>query len=592
MATKNINELDFSTIKSNIKTFLSSQEQFKDYNFDGSNLSVLLDVFAYNSFLNNYYGNMLFSEMFLDSAQKYSSVVSHAKELNYLPRSIKSSKATINFEITDDTIISNEYVIPKGTKFQTTYNGSTFVFVTRRTYIASRVGTSSVFSVKCMDIYEGTYVTEIAQIADGEYGVSVANKDIDTDTITVSVENDYGNGYDNYTYKSDIYGSLSTDKCFYLEIGLGGYYSVQFGRDVYGVQPTSGKNIQMTYMVSTGVAADGSYSFKCTSISGASITTVSAADGAADMETISEIKFNAPKSLQTQERAVSTNDYVNLLKQRFQQIAAVSVFGGDELDPPRYGKVAISVNLNNSAKASDSLKNEITNYLASKIPIGLKPVFVDPGYIYASMNITVYYNSNISTMTSKQISNATVSAIISYGDELDNTFGSYIQPSSLTPLITSIGDEIIGSSIELNPIIMFSPEYDIAITPTFIFNAALKVPYKFNSSSNFSNYIPAIKSSEFTYNNSNSFFMDDGLGNIHILSADTSVISILKENIGTVDYNTGTVKLSGFITSYYDGDGINIYANTINKNLFAPKTRILKFRENDITVTVNDINNT
>ena len=338
-----VQNLDFFETKSALKTYLSNQDRFADYDFEGSNMNVLLDLLAYNTFYNNYYYNMAISEMFLDSAQERNSIVSHAKELNYLPRSRRSAKANVTINITA-TQAGNFFIIPKDTKINGKCGNTTFSFLTEKAYTAvtsqilQRDSNGNIilvprtYSVSGVEVFQGRLLTETLDITD----TVLSNNMIDTRSLYVEV-----NG-EEYVYKTDIFGITATDKVFYLQPEEDQKYSLQFGQDKFGKQPTAGDTITAKYRITSGPDANGVNSMTSNGIAGSagvSITVNTASAGGMISETGDSIRTFAPKALQVQERAVTTRDYEILLRNRFPNIEAISVYGGDEVDPPQFGKV-------------------------------------------------------------------------------------------------------------------------------------------------------------------------------------------------------------------------------------------------------------
>ena len=241
MATKPINELDFAAVKDQFIAFLKNQNQFKDYNFTGSNMNVLLDVLSYNTYMNNFYTNMAIGEMFLDSAVLKNSVVSHAKELNYLPRSRTSAKAIVNLSISAPTETSQTITIPRFTEFTSTYQGVTFTFITNEVYAARRTS-GSTFVATNVEIFEGEVLTNFER--DGFFlddqsflRCNLSNDNIDTRTIEVYVDEVATEDQNQFLYTPDIFGVTPTSKVFYLDPYFDDRYSIYFGRNIYGEQP-------------------------------------------------------------------------------------------------------------------------------------------------------------------------------------------------------------------------------------------------------------------------------------------------------------------------------------------------------------------
>ena len=326
-----ITELDFDSVKAQLRTYLETQTQFKDYNFEGSNMSVLLDVLAFNSYQNNFYTNMALNEMFLDSAVLKNSIVSHAKELNYIPRSRKSAKATLFVLIVNAEAEGSTITIPKYSNFKVSHQGESYNFVTDQVYTAKRVVPGDVnpqtgevyqigsFIAESIDVYEGEMLSSFQREgfivdADGVLRVFLTNNEVDTDSIVVFVDAEATDDANVFTRSNTIYGVNPLDKVFYLEPYLDDRYSIYFGKNKFGVQPEEFEDVRVRYRICSGVDSNGAgkdSAFSASFIEGAEISpiTLSAAAGGQERESLESIRYFAPKSLQVQERAVTTKDY-------------------------------------------------------------------------------------------------------------------------------------------------------------------------------------------------------------------------------------------------------------------------------------------
>jgi hypothetical protein len=603
-----ITELDFFAAKEQFKTYLRNQTRFKDYDFEGSNLNVILDVLSYNTFINNFYTNMTFSEMFLDSAQMRNSVVSHAKELNYLPRSATSARASVRLRFQSANPAAT-ILIPRDTIFTTSYQGENFSFVTEQTYVARRItsnqtGTNTFVATDFnssgdeigMSIFEGVTIPDIqreAFILDDEQELRcvLSNENVDINSIRVFVGDLSSDVLDEETedfvefrYRKDIFGVQPNDPVFYVEPHFDEKYSVVFGKNVFGRQPGPDEEVGITYRVCSEDRPNGANRFTTNIFPNVIVETLSPAKGGAPRESVSSIKFFAPKSIQIQERAVTETDYEILLKQRFPQIKSVSVYGGDELDPPRYGKVAISINLQGNVLISESSKNEFERYLSDKSPLAIQPIFVNPDFIYVDMDLDVFFTRTLTTKSLQNLEQEIRNVIKTYNDENLNDFGSSLRVSRLSSLIDNVDPSVISNRIIAKPFIEYSPPLLTEQNPVFNFNSALVKPYPFRSSIGFQDYKPAIQSSVFGYRGVCAFFVDDGQGNIQILSDDIQNIQVLAPSIGTVDYNNGIVRLSSFAVNSFAGPAIKVFANTVDNDISSPKSRILLIRDENVKI--------
>lgn len=591
-----ITELDFFRVKSQLKDFLKNDTngKFKDIDFEGSNISVLLDVLSYNTYQNNFYTNMAISEMFLDSAQLENSVVSHAKELNYLPRSVKSAKAVVSVSISDEMNNTSTMVIPKGTRFTTIHEGERYNFFTDVSYTARKENDQ--FVARNVEIFEGELIEEAFFVSGDRKSIRLINSNIDISSITVFENFDEPIDRIEYIYRNDVFGVDSLDPVFYVEPSFDGTYEVLFGNNRFGKTPEQNKQIRVFYRVSSGSDANGACKFSA-SIPGDnssalenSVTVLTPAVGGAEKESLEDIKFFAPRSIQVQERAVTERDYEILLKQRFNEIRDVSVFGGDELDPPRFGKVAIAVNLEGGL--SDSAASRYESFLRDKTPVAIQPIFLPPEYLYTELFINVSYDPKQTSQSKDSIESEIRELLKKYSKENLNKFGSVFEISRVSTLIDSVNSAIVNNTISALPYILYAPDFNKVENPSFTFGQNLESPCRFARANRTESYNSFIKSNTFTFNGSNALFEDNGLGVINILKArnrSLGQIEIIRRNAGTVDYEKGIVKLSDFVADSYESPGIRIIANTQEKNITSPKRRVLKLNDKDVTIEFKEV---
>ena len=593
MATKlqPVQDLDFAELKESLKDYLKNQNRFKDYDFDGSNMSVLLDILAYNGYYNTFYYNMAIAEGFLDSAQQRNSVISHAKELNYLPRSRRSSRARINLTITDNSATSNFLSIPKGCAFAGRCGNQTYTFITDKVYTGNKLaGTTNTYLIEDMDVYEGRLITEFLDINN----TTLSNEFVDIRSVEVKVyENASASSADIgdvFNYRKDIFGTTATDNVFYLQPEADGKYSLQFGEDTFGRQPIATNVIRVTYRITSGEQANGVRKVNLTTNLGeasSSVVMPEPSSGGAYAEDIESIRKFAPKSLQVQERAVTKQDYEVLLKQRFPNIQAISVYGGDEVDPPRYGKVVISVDVQGGDGASDFEVTAFRDYLANRTPLTIEPVFVAAKFMYVDMDVSVTYDPNLTSKSASEIRSDIRSRILEYQEANLNDFNITLRQSNITAYLDSYDPSIVSTDIKSRPIIEYIPRINVITNPSFSFVSPLMEPYLYSESTGFLKFNPALTSTTFTLDGSIVSLQDNGSGEIIAVVTATAGATALKQKIGTIDYTTGHVALSNFVVEDLSGDAIKFYADTQKKDITAPKDRILSIRDEDIRITVN-----
>ncbi|MDA8866215.1 baseplate J/gp47 family protein [Porticoccaceae bacterium] len=578
-----IKNLDFAETKEALKTFLKNQDRFKDFDYEGSNTNVLLDVLSYNTFYNNYYYNMMISEMFLDSASQRNSVLSHAKELNYLPTSRRSAGAKATISVIAPNLDSNYFNIPANTKFIGRCGNKTYNLLTDKAYTAVRSSSNnSLYVVENADLFEGRVIKETLTISN----TTLSNDAIDTRSLKITVNNE------TYTYRSDIFGVSATDKVFYLQPENDGKYSLQFGQNKFGVQPTVTDIIKAEYRIASGPSANGVTSLTIGAFGGASSITVNvttATSGGSMAEDIESIRTFAPKAFQVQERAVTKRDYETLLRSRFPNIQAISVYGGDEVIPPQFGKVIISVDVTGGEGAADYEIANFKNYLRDKTPLTIEPVFVVAKFLYVSTDISVVYDPNTTNKSPAQIRSELNDSIIAYQNTNLNDFNKTLRQSRLAAFLDTVDGSIVSSDIVSKPIIEYVPTLNLATSPSFSFESELVKPYPFDDVEGFTTFKPAISSTKFTVDGSLVSAKDDGKGNIMLVTGDTTVESVFKSSVGTVDYTTGAIKLSNLNISSFQNKAIKFTANTTNKDIRPPKDRIIVIRGEDVLITVSPL---
>lgn len=596
-------ELDFFQIKENLKNFLKGQEQFQDYDFEGSNMNVLLDILAKNTFQNNFYNNMAFSEMFLDSAQLRENAMSHAKELGYTVRSRTSANSTLaltfntNVSSTSGLSTSPAFInIPRNTKFTAQCGTKSYTFITDEARVV-KPNTNGAYVISDLKVYEGKIVKEYYTVNGTESQEFILNNEnIDTESIRVVVYDTATEGANStdFKYSSTIFGVEPADPVFYVESHFDNLYKIDFGRDRFGKQPLNGNVIEIEYRVTKGEEANGAGNFTATSNIGgysASITNngVNNASQGSDRESLDEIKFFAPKSIQVQERAVTKKDYEVLLMNQFPSIQTISVYGGDEIDPPQYGKVIISVDVYDADGASATDIAKFDEYIRTKTPLTIEPVFLQAKFMYVDLDINTVYNAKITSKNASTLEALVRDAINNYNDTTLNKFNFTLRQSRLSNLIDTTDVSVVSTDIFARPIIEYKPILGDLANPSFDFSAELVVPYGFNEVEGFDAYKPSISTTSFTLSGSLVRLQDDGRGNIIAITADTVTPRVFKKGVGTVDYNTGIVRLTNFIVDNYDGNAIKFYANTVKKDISSTKDRILVVRDEDIRINMTTV---
>lgn len=593
MTTTKITELDFAQVKENLKTYLKSQTLFKDYNFEGSNMNVMLDVLAYNTFQNNFYTNMALNEMFLDSAQLKESVVSHAKALNYVPRSRASARALVNVTLSVPTESAPPFVvIPAKTKFIAQCGTKSFSFYTLNSYTITP--SNGVYRYSNLDIYEGTWVTEYFTVTnDSTQRFILSNNKVNTNTINVQVkQNSAATTSTEFTLRNSIFGVELTDSVFYIQGAEGDKYELIFGRDKFGAQPVAGNVIVVEYMITNGEEANDINTFSAADKVGtynAIVSLANVSEGGAEREDIESIKYYAPRSIQVQDRAITEKDYEILLKTRYPEIQAISVYGGEELTPPRYGRVVVAVDVLNADGVSENNKNKYAAYLSDKTPVGIEPIIVSPEFIHVELSTTVYYDTKKTSLGEAAIASKVLDAITSYNNTYLNDFKATFRPSKLAAAIDGCDVNILSNDLDAVPFIPLVPTLGMSNTFDVTFKNGLIKNQIITEGEPIQSHRAAVKSSSFTFGGNSVFIMDDGKGVLNVVKYQDASYTIVKRSIGTVDYDTGRVIIRNLIPTAYQGSEIKLLGRTANGTITAPKNRILSIRTSYSDVETPDV---
>jgi hypothetical protein len=591
MANSNINliNLDFDTLKNNFKTYLKSQDKFKDYDFDGSNMSVLLDVMTYNTYLNSFYTNMVASEMFLDTAQIRDSVVSHAKELNYLPRSFKSAEAVVNIVINTGNPTVTSVVIPKGTTFGSRIGSNSFSFSTDRNIVVP--GSNGVFTAANVSIYEGEYVNEtfVVDYTQTNQRFVISNPTVDTDSISVTVLEDNGATASEYSYATSLLGLTSESKVFFIQAAENEKYEIVFGDGVVSRRPKDGATAVIDYRVTNGELPNGAFKFASDgpieSYSNVRITTISSALGGAVNETTDSIRFNAPRHYTTQERAITPSDYETLLKMNYPEINAVSAYGGEEEIPPQYGRVFLSVDIKDVEGLPTVKINEYYRFLKDRSPVSIEPVFKDPGFTYIDVKSTVNYDISKTNLEPSDIETLVVSEILSFNNANINNFKKTLRYSRLIDTIDGAHPSIISNETSVRAIKIVKPAVGRAQSLTIKYDFPLLNDKQQRINSIHSSDVKrTIESSIFTLRGRNLIVEDDGNGILVLAGlSENNTYTIIKD-IGTVDYATGLLTINDLTVSSYPVVGIKFYARPSSNDIYSLKNNILTIKIEDIDV--------
>jgi len=481
-ARLNISDLDFDQIKQNLKSYLQQQNTFQDYDFEGAGLSVLLDILAYNTHYNSYYLNMVANESFLDTAILRDSVVSHAKTLGYTPQSITAPEALINITIETSNTTSDVVTIPRGTTFSSSLiDTQSYSFVMLEDVTATKSGT--VFYYDSVKIYEGTlptYSFTYNQNSNPKRTFTLPDSGIDTTTIKVSVVPNSGNTLTQvYTAVTDILEINSASTVYFLQEGKNGQFQLSFGDGVLGKALDDGSIISVSYLITSGAAANKAAAFVPNStingLTNITVTTVTVAAGGSIRESIDSIKFGAAAQFSTQNRLVTFKDYETFLKRSYPNIDSLSVWGGEDETPPVYGKVFVSLKPKENYFITETEKQRIIDEIIKpKSIVAVSTEIVDPKYLYILVENYVQYDKTKTTSNSVAIKDAIKNSIINYKDIFLNKFASTFVLSKMQDYIDSVDlNTITGSETILRLQKRFEPSLSSASTYQIEFNAPL-----------------------------------------------------------------------------------------------------------------------
>ena len=589
----NIADLDFDTIKGNLKDYFGSQSEFTDHNFEGSAISVLLDVLAYNTYYNSYYLNMLASESFLDSAQLRDSVVAKASMLGYTPRSARGSQAYVNLNITASDNPAS-ITVDKDTQFISTVNGTSYTFATANSTVITPVGGN--YATNNVLLRQGVPLTfkYTVDTANTEQRFLLPNANTDIDTLVVSVQESVADTNTSvYAKATDITTVNATSNVYFINEHTEGQYRVQFGDGVLGRKPITGNIVFLNSLVTEGTDTNGANTFTAASTVGGystvSVVTANSAIGGLDKETIESIKFNAPKNYEAQNRAVTTDDYKKLVEDNVAGLETVAVWGGQDNDTPKFGAVYVSAKPAGADALSTSQKTLIKAALSNYNIVAISPEVVDPDLISLIFSLTVKYDSRKTTKASGVIAASVIDTIQSYKTNNLNKFGSIFRYSVLSKQVDVTDTSILGNLLTLTAKKGLTPSTTANNSYTISFNNAIYNPS--------TTYEGAVSSSTFSYTDAagttySTSYLDDlnGIMRVYYYSGDEKVI--IANNVGTVTYSNGHVTLTSFKPDSYSGSTLDFTITPSTNDLIPVRNQLFTIANTDITVTMQDDSDT
>ena len=562
----NITGFDFDTVKDNFKVFLRNQKEFLDYDFEGSGMSALLDVLAYNTHYLGFHANMLANEMFIDSAALRSSVVSHAKTLVYETRSVYAPQATIN--VTLNNRVLSTATMNAGQVFTTKIDNVEYQFVTVSDITAGQVGAGITFS--SVPIYEGTYVTTkyIEDSTDVNQRFLLTDNKADTTTLTVKVQTSSSDSTTvTYTKATDITQLTSTSTVYFLQEVEDGLFEVYFGDGVVSNALSDGNIVILTYVVTNVEVANGARSFTnsgaINTVTDVTTTTVTVASGGAAAESISSIKFAAPLDYASQGRCVTIDDYKVYVNKFYPNATSVQVFGGEDgsfdsslgvVSTPDYGKVFISVRNVLGTNLAEAEKVQLLSDLSPYTVASITPVIVDPDFLYLLLNVQFKYSTELTTKTKDTLVTEVTNALKDYNTTKLIKFDALFRHSKTLETVHNVDNSIESVSIIPRLAKFITPTLNSAKSYRLYFNNALFNPHSGHND----NAGGIITSTGFKISGDTNeqFFDDDGKGNVRTYYMSKGARTYTNSAAGTINYLTGDISISSTtLTSISNVDG-------------------------------------
>ena len=545
-----VSNLDFNQIKTSLKEYMRAQSDFSDYDFEGSTLSVLIDTLAYNTYYTAFNTNMVVNELFIDSATLRDNVVAIAKQLGYRPKSATSPTAYVSFTVNyTNPTTDKELILKKGTGFTATYDNSIYNYVTIddvKAQVANGVATFTNVAVN-----EGTQITNtfVVSTAVKSQRFILDNANIDTNTIRVKVYPTGGSFNEPYLVADNILGVDGTSKVFFLDEIEDERYEILMGDGVLGKKLENNARIEVSYLVTSGPASNGVRSFvfsgvleNTNNVSPTSFTTTInstvAASGGEEIESTQKIKYTAPKAYGTQERAVTADDYEAIVRKVYPATSDIIIFGGEDQEPPQYGKVFIVLKPTDASYLTSLTKNKIVSDLKKYVVASVEPQIVDPSILYVEMMSKIYYNSSITDQTPTQIRDKVIGGVQSYIDTSDTEkFNGKFRYSKFVGVIDDSDPSINSNLTSLTMRKDFYP----SLNSTFYYEVCFQNAFDEDCDD------PVLSSTGFRVTEYPNFdvYVEDRNGKIILYRLDTVTGDkvVLDNDIGDIDYVRGELKM-------------------------------------------------
>jgi hypothetical protein len=543
-----ITDIDFEGIKTNLRNYLSGTLEFTDYDFEGSGMNILLDVLAYNTHYMAMYANMLAAESFIDSAVLRRSVVSLAKNLGYVPTSDTAARAVVNLSFSENVVGYN--TIPVGTRFTSTKDGIQYSFVTLKSYDIDK--TSTPHKCENVEIHQGTFdsVSVVYDPDSNSRKMELPFDNIDRSTIRLYVmrsPTDLSNADLSWKRDGDFVSLDPTSKVFFVNENYKGNTEISFGDGILGAEPEKGSYIVAVFMKTQGPQGNNISEFLFGGLGGnqfgATVTTISPSTFGGVKDDTERIRYTAPRYYQSQDRAVTAMDYESIVLKEYNNALQVKVWGGEESDPPQYGKVFISVIPKNSQFIGELDKKTILNTILDQRKIvAVTAEVVDVDYTYILFDCSATYDSSRTLTTESGVRQSIELAASLYSAQNLYSFGGSFRYSTISRLIDLSNNAMVSNRITTRLAKRFIPTFGLS-------NYDLDFGAELQRSQG--TCVSVISSSLFKHRNSQNvvvdcYLSDDGAGNIVLNSVKGSTVRVVNDRIGKIDYATGKMSLTGF----------------------------------------------
>ena len=572
-----VNNLDFADIKTALKEYMRDQTDFTDYDFEGSAISNLLDVLAYNTYYTAFNTNMAVNELFLDSASLRDNVVSLAKQLGYSPKSVTAPKAAIDLDISFGGTAPASVTIKAGSGFVTNFDGSLYRFILKEDNKVSVA--NGVASFTDIEVYEGSFINTATEVSsDSSQKFKISNSGVDTNTINIKVyESSSSTVFTEFKSASNILDIGADDSVYFINESEDEDYEVFFGDGILGKALVPGQVVQMSYIITNGPTTNGAKTFTFNGLmedeNGSSITvpfsvsnisTSSIASGGADIESIDKIKYNAPKLYGSQNRAVTTNDYKAIVRNLYPAVSDIIVFGGEDQEPPAYGKVFLSIKPTEAAALSAFTKNELKNDLKKYCVASIRPEIVDPSILHLELISNIYYNGIKTNLLPTEIVSKSSTAVVDYlktsGTE---KFNGKFRYSKFISVIDN-ADRAINSN---DTDIVMRKDFIAQINSSSYYEVCYQNPFKKDCDN------PVVSSTgitTFEFPNYTSYLEDrDGKLVLYRLDSITNEKILLDDSVGIVDYDKGEIMITDFtiLKGSFSDNRIELRVKPANKDI-------------------------